>query len=131
MKRYLWFTLGMFSLALAYVGIVTPGMPFSHFVVFAAYCFAKSSKRMEAWLYNHKWFGKFLTGWRDHKIFPLKMKYTMLVVMASSLTILWFTTQNLTAVLGTLVVMILVALWSWRYPSSIEEVEARKAKAGK
>jgi uncharacterized membrane protein YbaN (DUF454 family) len=116
----------MISLALAYVGIVTPGIPFSHFVVFAAFCFSKSSKRMEAWLYNHKWFGKFLTGWRDHKVFPLKMKYVMLAMMSSSLVILWFTTQNWKAVTATAIVMVAVAVWSWRYPSTVEEAEARK-----
>lgn len=123
MKRYLWFTLGMLSLAMAYIGIVTPGIPFSVFLVFSAYCFSKSSKRMHDWLYNHKYFGPFLTNWAEYKIFPLKMKYMMVAVMSSSLAILWFTTYNWKAVVGSGITMAIVAIWAWRYPSTIEEAK--------
>jgi len=125
MKRYLWFTLGMLSLAMAYIGIVTPGIPFSVFLVFSAYCFSKSSKRMHDWLYNHKYFGPFLTNWTEHKVFPLKMKYMMIAVMSSSLAILWFTTYNWKAVIGSGITMAIVAIWAWRYPSTIEEAKKR------
>jgi uncharacterized membrane protein YbaN (DUF454 family) len=123
MKRYLWFTLGMLSLAMAYIGIVTPGIPFSVFLVFSAYCFSKSSKRMHDWLYNHKYFGPFLTNWVEYKVFPLKMKYMMIAVMSSSLAILWFTTYNWKAVIGSGITMAIVAIWAWRYPSTIEEAK--------
>jgi len=125
MKRYLWSTLGMLSLGMAYVGIVTPGIPFSVFLVFAAYCFSKSSPRMHAWLYSHKYFGPFLTNWTEHKVFPLKMKYMMVAVMSSSLAILWFTTYNWKAVIGTGIAMAIVAIWAWRYPSTIEEAKLK------
>ena len=87
--------LGFLSLGMAYVGVVVPGIPFSIFLVFAAYCFAKSSKRMHNWLYNHKYFGPFLTNWVQKKVFPTKGKYLMILVMASSLAFLWFTTENI------------------------------------
>ena len=125
MERYFWFTLGMLSLAMAYIGIVTPGIPFSVFLVFSAYCFSKSSKRMHDWLYNHKYFGPFLTNWTEHKVFPLKMKYMMIAVMSSSLAILWFTTYNWKAVIGSGITMAIVAIWAWRYPSTIEEAKKR------
>ena len=121
MKRYLWLTAGIISLGVAYVGMVVPGIPFSHFIVFAAFCFAKSSKRMHEWMYKNKLFGPFLTNWTNHKVFPLKMKYFMLAMMTSSLTILWFTTYNWKAVVGTGITMAAVAIWAWRYPSTIEE----------
>ena len=62
-KKYIFMALGFISLAIAYIGFITPGIPFSIFLVFSAYCFAKSNKKMERWLYNHPWFGKFLTNW--------------------------------------------------------------------
>jgi uncharacterized membrane protein YbaN (DUF454 family) len=125
MKRYLWLALGLLSLGMAYIGIVVPGIPFSIFLVFSAYCFSKSSRRMHQWLYNHKHFGPFLTNWAEHKVFPMKMKYMMLAMMSSSLAILWFTTYNWKAVLGTGITMAIVALWAWRYPSSLEEAKKR------
>jgi uncharacterized membrane protein YbaN (DUF454 family) len=47
-KQFLWKVLGFLSLGMAYVGLVTPGIPYSIFVVFAAYCFAKGSPVMHA-----------------------------------------------------------------------------------
>jgi uncharacterized membrane protein YbaN (DUF454 family) len=125
-KRALWLTTGIVSLALAYIGFVTPGIPFSIFLVFAAYCFSKSSERMHAWLYNHKHFGPFLTNWVEKRIFPQRMKYAMLLVMSSSVAFLWFTTGNIKAVAWSGGFMALVALWAWRYPGSEEEWQKRK-----
>ena len=54
MKRYLWMSIGFISLGMAYIGVITPGLPYSPFVVFAAYCFAKSSPRLHAWIMNQR-----------------------------------------------------------------------------
>tara|TARA_B100002019_G_scaffold64553_1_gene55359 strand:+ start:4261 stop:4680 length:420 start_codon:yes stop_codon:yes gene_type:complete len=130
-KKYLWLGLGFASLGMAYVGVIVPGIPFSIFLVFAAYCFAKSSKRMHDWLYNHKYFGPFLTNWTQKSVFPTKGKYAMIIVMASSLAFLWFTTENIKAVLWSGGFMALVAIWAWRFPGSVAEWEQRKADGKK
>ena len=124
-RKALWYTLGMLSLGMAYIGFVTPGIPFSIFLVFAAYCFAKSSPRMHAWIYNHKYFGPFLTNWTQKRVFPTKMKYMMIAVMASTLVFLFFTTGNVKAVAWSGSFMALVAIWAWRYPGSLEEYQRR------
>ena len=129
-KKALWYTLGMLSLGLAYIGFVTPGIPFSVFLVFSAYCFAKSSKKMHDWIYNHKHFGPFLTNWTQKRVFPTKMKYMMILVMSSTLVFTWFVSYNIKAVLFSGIFMALVAVWAWRYPGSVEEQERRVA-AGK
>lgn len=124
-KRTLWFILGILSVGMAYVGVVVPGIPYSTFVVLAAYCFAKSSPKMHSWLYSHKLFGPFLIGWSEKRIFPQKLKYFMLVTMSSSLAMMWFTTHNIKAIIWTGGFMILVAIWAWRYPRSEEEYTRR------
>jgi len=124
-KKALWYVTGMLSLGIAYIGFITPGIPFSIFLVFSAYCFSKSSQKMHDWLYNHKHFGPFLTNWVEKRIFPQRMKYAMVLVMSSSIAFLWFTTYNLTAVLWSGVFMALVAIWAWRYPGSEEEWKKR------
>ena len=129
-KKYLWMGLGFLSLGMAYIGVVVPGIPFSIFLVFAAYCFAKSSKKWHDWLYNHKYFGPFLTNWVQKKVFPTWGKYAMILVMSSSLAFLWFSTGNLKAVAWSGGFMLFVALWAWRYPGSVEEQE-RRVKEGK
>jgi len=129
-KKYIWMGLGFLSLGMAYIGIVVPGIPFSIFLVFAAYCFAKSSKRMHDWLYNHKYFGPFLTNWVQKRVFPTKGKYAMVLVMSSSLAFLWFSTGNIKAVLWSGIFMALVAIWAWRFPGTVAEHEKR-TKLGK
>src|SRR6056300_597270 len=129
-KKYIWMGLGFASLGMAYIGVVVPGIPFSIFLVFAAYCFAKSNKRMHDWLYNHKYFGPFLTNRVEKKVFPTWGKYAMITVMSSSLAFLWFTTGNIKAVAWSGGFMVLVAIWAWRYPGSVEEQE-RRTREGK
>lgn len=110
---------------MAYIGVITPGIPYSPFVVFAAYCFSKGSERMHKWIYNHKLFGPFLTNWNTKRVFPQKMKYFMLAMMSTSLLIMYFTGVKLIGVISTACFMALVAVWAWRYPSSIEEHDLR------
>ena len=123
--------LGFLSLGMAYVGVIVPGIPFSIFLVFAAYCFAKSSKKWHDWLYNHKYFGPFLTNWVQKRVFPTKGKYAMVLVMASSLAFLWFSTGNIKAVLWSGGFMALVAIWAWRYPGTVQEHGDRLAQGKK
>lgn len=126
MKKFLWTTLGFLSLGMAYIGVITPGIPYSPFVVFAAYCFSKGSERMHKWIYNHKLFGPFLTNWNEKRVFPLKMKYFMLVMMSSSLIIMFFTNVPARGIIYTGIFMLFVATWAWRYPSSVDEWQRRK-----
>lgn len=128
-KKKLYLALGFLCVGIAYIGFITPGIPFSIFLVIAAWAFAKSSPKMEAWLYNHLWFGKFLTNWTKKRVFPTKGKYAMILVMASTLVFTWFATGNLNAILWSGGFMALVAIWAWRYPGSVEEHE-RRTKAG-
>lgn len=125
MKKVLWKLLGFASLGLAYVGLITPGMPYSPFIVFAAYCFSKGSPRMHAWIYNHKVFGPFLTNWTEKRVFPLRMKYFMLAMMATSLTIMWTGGVKPIGIISTATFMALVAIWAWRFPSSVEDHDHR------
>lgn len=129
MKKLFWNCLGFLSLALAYIGVITPGIPYSPFVVFSAYCFSKGSERMHKWLYNHKLFGPFLTNWGEKRVFPQKMKYFMLAMMTTSLIIMSFTVP-VKGVVYTGIFMVFAAVWAWRYPNSVEEHD-RRIEAGK
>jgi len=130
-KKIGWLILGFLALTVAYIGVVMPGIPFSIPAVFAAYCFAKSSDRMHTWLYNHKLFGPFLTNWETKKVFPLKAKYAMLGFMALALILMIVFTGNWKAVAYSGTFMAFGAFWGWRYPSTPEEYDRRKAAGEK
>jgi uncharacterized membrane protein YbaN (DUF454 family) len=124
LKKLFWNCLGFLSLGMAYIGVITPGIPYSCFIVFAAYCFSKGNERMHRWLYNHKLFGPFLTNWGQKRVFPQKMKYFMLAMMTTSLIIMSLTVP-VKGVVYTGIFMAFVAVWAWRFPGSVEEHDKR------
>lgn len=126
MKKTFWNILGFVSLGMAYIGVITPGIPYSPFVVFAAYCFSKGSERMHRWIYNHKIFGPFLTNWTEKRVFPTKLRYFMLAMMSLSLILMWSSGVKPIGIISTAVFMALVAIWAWRYPATPEEHDSRK-----
>lgn len=130
-KKLFWLIVGLLSLGMAYIGVVTPGIPYSPFVVFSAYCFAKSSPRLHAWLMNHKIFGKFLNNWNEKRVFPLKLKFFMLASMSVSLILMYTGGVPVRGVVSTAIFMACVAVWAWRYPSSVEEHDKRIAEGRK
>jgi len=131
MKQFFWKILGFLSLGMAYIGVITPGLPYSPFVVFAAYCFAKSSPRMHAWIMNHKTFGPFITNWNQKRVFPLKLKFFMLASMSVSLLLMIGGGVPMRGVVYTGIFMALVAIWAWRFPSSVEAYDKRIADGKK
>lgn len=81
---------------------------------------------MHAWIYNHKLFGPFLTNWTDKKVFPQRLKFVMLWMMMLSLGIMWASNVRPIGLIYTAGMMLLVAVWAWRYPSSVDEYNFRK-----
>ena len=131
LKKAFWFSLGIVCLCIAYIGVITPGIPWSTPTVGAAYCFAKSNDKWHRWLMNHPLFGPFLTNWSERRVFPKRGKWAMVITMDASLVILYLTTGNIMLVVGIGLLMLLVAVWAWRYPSTRAEADARVAEGKK
>jgi hypothetical protein len=131
MKRYFWMCLGFISLGMAYLGVILPGLPYSPFVVFAAYCFAKSSPRLHNWIMTHRIFGPFLNNWNTKRVYPLKLKFFMLASMSTSLVLMYTGGVPTRGIIYTAIFMACVAIWAWRYPSTPEEHDRRIAEGKK
>ena len=124
-KKFLYFALGCLCIVMAYIGVITPGIPYSPFIVAAAFCFARSSERAHRWIMTHKIFGPFLTNWSEKRVFPQKMKYLMIAMMTLSLVLMTVSGVKPIGILSTGIFMLLVAVWAWRYPSTPEEHDLR------
>lgn len=125
-KKTAWIVAGFICLAVAYIGIIVPGIPWSTPTVGAAICFAKGSDRWHNWLMNHKFFGPFLRNWKEKRIYPTKAKWAMFIMMDISLVTLWLTTGNWMAVAGLSLVMAVILFWAYRLPGSEEEWQKRQ-----
>jgi len=75
---------GTLFVGLGILGIFLPLLPTTPFLLLAAACYAKSSKRFYHWLLNNKWFGNYVKNYREKKEVPLKVKL-------SSISLLWVT----------------------------------------
>ncbi len=64
-RRILYRGLGCCAVALAFIGVLVPGMPTTVFILAASYFFSRSSPRLENWLLTHRWFGPPLQRFRD------------------------------------------------------------------
>jgi len=128
-KKALWMTLGFILVGVAYLGVILPGLPWSTPILGAAYCFAKSSDRFHNWIMNHPKFGPFIKNWSTYRVYPTYAKILMVVVMSTSLAIIWFTTYNINVTIYVSGIMAAVVIWASRYPGSKEEAE-RRIKAG-
>lgn len=54
MKKILYIFIGCISLGLGIIGVILPILPTFPFVLLAAFCFAKSSERLDGWFKNTK-----------------------------------------------------------------------------
>ena len=65
---------GTISVGLGILGIFLPILPTTPFLLLAAACYARSSKRFYDWLITNKLFGSYIKNYRDGKGVPLKVK---------------------------------------------------------
>jgi uncharacterized membrane protein YbaN (DUF454 family) len=114
--RYLWLAGGVASLALGLVGIVLPLLPTVPFVILAAYCFSKGSRRWEAWMLAHPRLGPIVHDWREHRAVPLRAKQLATLMMATSCAGTWWFAPASVAWIPT-VACTGVAVWLWRLPT--------------
>lgn len=80
-KRITFVGLGCVSLALAAIGVVLPILPTVPFLALAAFCFAKSSDRLNNWLINTKFYQNNLADFKAGKGMTVKTKVRILVTV--------------------------------------------------
>ena len=82
--RLLYLIAGFVSLGLGAIGAFLPLLPTVPFVILAAFCFARSSPRLEAKLLDHPHFGHHIRDWRDQRAISRKGKVAALGAFAFS-----------------------------------------------
>lgn len=121
--RFLWVqvafaALGTLFLLTGIAGVFLPILPTTPFLLLAAACYARSSRRFYNWLMNHPAFGPLIVEWRTYRSIPWRTKQvamaTMFLTFGSS--ILFFVHDGwLQLALGFFGLMMLI--WLYRIPS--------------
>ncbi|HZJ93065.1 MAG TPA: YbaN family protein [Thiopseudomonas sp.] len=84
--RYVLFACGCISVALGVIGIFLPVLPTTPFLLLAAACFARSSKRFYLWLVMHPKLGPWVRDYLEGQGLPLKGKIWALALMWTSIS---------------------------------------------
>jgi uncharacterized membrane protein YbaN (DUF454 family) len=86
-RRALFATLGVISVALGIIGVFLPGLPTTEFLLAASYLFARSSPALQGWLDRNRWLGPPLRRFRETRGMPWKSKALALAWMWTGLAI--------------------------------------------
>lgn len=84
MLKLIWIAAGGISLAVAIAGVVLPLVPTTPLLLLAAFCFARSSPRLETWLVEHPRLGPPIRDWRaEGAISPRAKRLALLAIGAT------------------------------------------------
>lgn len=84
MTRFFWVSVGLLAVALGVVGAVLPLLPTTPFLLLAAFCFARSSPRLQAWIEDHHIFGPMILNWRRYGSIDRRAKRLAVLFMAAA-----------------------------------------------
>lgn len=105
--RWVLIAAGTIFVGLGTLGIFLPILPTTPFLLLAAACYARSSKRFYDRLINNKWFGAYIKNYREGKGIPLKVKvYTISLLWITILFSVFFVIN----IFWVRVVLILIAV---------------------
>src|SRR5690606_21142973 len=73
-KKYLFVLIGFIAFAIGVAGVFLPVLPGGPFFLFAAFCFGKSSKRVESWFKGTSFYKEYVVRLRENKGMTRKEK---------------------------------------------------------
>ena len=120
--------IGSLCLVLGVIGIFTPVLPTTPFVLLAAACYARASTRFYNRLMNHRTFGPLILEWQQHRSIPWRVKLIALGTMAVtfSISIVFFVRpawlQGVLALFG-----LGLGVWMYRIPSRDHPASSRRS----
>ena len=84
------FVAGSLFLLLGAIGMLVPMLPGTVFLILAAWCFARSSPRFEAWLLAHRYLGPSVARWKATGAIPPVAKALAMSSFVGTLTGAWY-----------------------------------------
>lgn len=116
-QRAAWTGAGLLAVALGIAGIFLPLLPTTPFILLAAFCFSRGSRRFEAWLLAHPHFGPLVADWRARRAVPRRAKQLAWAMMALGSAWAWWVMPEPWRWLPALVCLA-VAAWLWQLPDA-------------
>lgn len=110
LKRHSLIALGTICLAIGIIGIFTPILPTTPFLLLAAACYLRSSQRFHSWLMNNRIFGSYIRNYTEGRGIPIKVKLFTIALLWVTIGISIWATANVIVTAVLLVVAVGVTL---------------------
>ncbi len=81
MLRITLIIIGTISTGIGIVGIFLPILPTTPFLLLAAACYVRSSRRFYNWLLSNRFFGVYVKNYLEGKGMPLKVKILVIALL--------------------------------------------------
>jgi uncharacterized membrane protein YbaN (DUF454 family) len=119
-KARLYLVAGWVSVVLGIIGIPTPLLPTTPFLLLAAFCFARGSQRWHDWLVNHRVLGAYITAFRDQRGLTVKQKWRIAISIMATLVITFWFAPRIEGRIGVFVIGAFWLSWLYRYPTAAD-----------
>lgn len=121
--KVLYFLVGMMATALGAVGVILPVLPTTPFLLLAAFCFAKSSQRMNDWFISTSLYKNHLDSFVKHRAMTLKTKVILLSFASTMLLLAMVFMNNLYL---RLFIVCLIAFKYYYFVCRIETISVKQ-----
>lgn len=114
-SSFLWNSAGFISVGIGIVGYIVPLMPGLVFILIAAYCFSRGSRKFFFWLTRHKYFGQPIRDFNKKRGMTRRNKVllTGTVIPAMLVSALFFADEMwLKKTIGSTAILVLIIIWS-------------------
>jgi hypothetical protein len=85
--RAVFVVLGTLFVVLGIIGLVVPVLPTTPFLLLAAACYARGSRRGYEWLLANPASGPLIREWQQHRAIPWRTKIFAIALMSTSLAV--------------------------------------------
>lgn len=79
LARKLWALGGLIMFGLGALGVVLPVLPTTPFILVAAFCFARSSEKIDAWFQSTKLYNIVFSSYMERRAMTVRGKLTLLI----------------------------------------------------
>tara|TARA_E500000318_G_scaffold37210_1_gene35962 strand:- start:977 stop:1399 length:423 start_codon:yes stop_codon:yes gene_type:complete len=110
--------LGASLLPVALAGLVLPLLPGTPLLILSAFCFARASPQLEAWLVNHRRLGPPIQEWRIHGAIPWSTKMVATAAIGSSFAWMLASNAPLAGKIIAALVMLAATGFIWSRPDA-------------
>ncbi len=113
--RILYLIGGWLCVILGAIGVFLPILPTTPFLILAAFCFSRSSRRVHQWLLSQRLFGPLIRDWEEHGVIPFRAKClsTTMMLLLISYPMLFMSIPVLgKSLMGLSIVCVLIYIWT-------------------